>query len=305
MESVIEELAEAAPAVDATNEPTGTRVDVIKVDHRAGGRRVLHEVSLSIAPGELVALAGGSGAGKTTLLEIMAGLRRPADGTVLHDGVPTGATEQAARGRLRAPGRHHPPRAAAGADPALRRRAPAAGGLVDRRDRAGRRGDAAGPGPRPTGPTSPWGRSRAASASGRARRSSCWPVPASCCWTSRRRASTRPPPRRCWPCSGDWPGGASRWCSPPTPRPTSRPATGWSFLAREGHLAFAGTPTEAKGYFDVDRPDPGLLPPRPRGDTRGVGPALRGAGGAWWRSLRPAPPSRGPSPSAPCTSGRC
>jgi ABC transport system ATP-binding/permease protein len=95
MKSIIEELPETAPAVDATNEPTGTRVDVIKVDHRAGGRRVLHEVSLSIAPGELVALAGGSGAGKTTLLEIMAGLRRPADGTVLHDGVPTGATEQA------------------------------------------------------------------------------------------------------------------------------------------------------------------------------------------------------------------
>ena len=34
MESVIEELPEAAPAVDHTNEPTGTRVDVIKVDHR-------------------------------------------------------------------------------------------------------------------------------------------------------------------------------------------------------------------------------------------------------------------------------
>ena len=95
MESVIEELPEAAPAVDHTNQPTGTRVDVIKVDHRAGGRRVLHEISLSIAPGELVALAGGSGAGKTTLLEIMAGLRRPVDGTVLHDGVPTGATKQA------------------------------------------------------------------------------------------------------------------------------------------------------------------------------------------------------------------
>ncbi len=95
MESVIEELAEAAPAVDATNEPKGARVDVLDVDHCAGGRQVLHGVSLSIAPGELVALAGGSGAGKTTLLEIMAGLRRPADGCVLHDGVPTGATKEA------------------------------------------------------------------------------------------------------------------------------------------------------------------------------------------------------------------
>ncbi len=95
MESIIETLSEAAPAVDATNEPTGTRVDVIQVDHRVGGRQILHEVSLSIASGELVAIAGGSGAGKTTLLQIMAGLRRPTDGCVLHDGVQTGATKQA------------------------------------------------------------------------------------------------------------------------------------------------------------------------------------------------------------------
>jgi ABC-type multidrug transport system ATPase subunit len=64
----------------------GVALDVLAVTRRAGGRQLLHEVSFSVAPGELVALVGGSGAGKTTLLETMAGLRPPSDGIVLHDG---------------------------------------------------------------------------------------------------------------------------------------------------------------------------------------------------------------------------
>ncbi|MEU4528690.1 ATP-binding cassette domain-containing protein [Micromonospora ureilytica] len=50
------------------------------------GRQILTDISLSIAPGELVAIVGASGAGKTTLLEILAGVRRPAAGTVTYDG---------------------------------------------------------------------------------------------------------------------------------------------------------------------------------------------------------------------------
>ena len=42
----------------------------------------LHDVSLTIRPGELVAIIGGSGAGKTTLLDTMCGLRPPAAGSV-------------------------------------------------------------------------------------------------------------------------------------------------------------------------------------------------------------------------------
>jgi ABC-type multidrug transport system ATPase subunit len=52
-----------------------------------GGKQVLHDVSLAIQPGELVAIVGGSGAGKTMLLEALAGVRPAGRGKVRFDGV--------------------------------------------------------------------------------------------------------------------------------------------------------------------------------------------------------------------------
>jgi ABC transport system ATP-binding/permease protein len=75
--------------------PTGARVDAVNVSRRIGTRQILHEMSLSVEPGELVAIAGGSGAGKTTLLEILAGLQSPSVGQVRHDGVLRGARPSA------------------------------------------------------------------------------------------------------------------------------------------------------------------------------------------------------------------
>jgi len=80
-------VASRPAAPSETGRAVGARIDVIGVGQHAGERQILHEVSLSIEPGELIALAGGSGAGKTTLLEILAGLRAPSAGQVTYDGV--------------------------------------------------------------------------------------------------------------------------------------------------------------------------------------------------------------------------
>ena len=66
---------------------TGTVSPVLRVAGLGvdlGGREVLHDVDLEIAPGELVGLIGPNGAGKTTLLRAILGLVRAKAGTVEH-----------------------------------------------------------------------------------------------------------------------------------------------------------------------------------------------------------------------------
>ena len=50
------------------------------------GTQALSGIALSVAPGEIVALIGGSGCGKTTLLRLIAGLDRASAGRVQVDG---------------------------------------------------------------------------------------------------------------------------------------------------------------------------------------------------------------------------
>jgi ABC-type branched-subunit amino acid transport system ATPase component/ABC-type branched-subunit amino acid transport system permease subunit len=51
-----------------------------------GGVQAVRDVSLSVSPGEAVAIIGPNGAGKTTLFEMVAGFVRPDEGSVQYDG---------------------------------------------------------------------------------------------------------------------------------------------------------------------------------------------------------------------------
>jgi len=68
--------------------PDGARIDVTDVRFSyVPGREVLHGVSLSLAPGERLAIVGPSGAGKSTLGRLLAGVHHPDSGTITVGGV--------------------------------------------------------------------------------------------------------------------------------------------------------------------------------------------------------------------------
>ena len=61
-------------------------IEISNISKRFGEYTALDNVSLTVHPGELVALLGPSGSGKTTLLRIIAGLERATSGVVLFGG---------------------------------------------------------------------------------------------------------------------------------------------------------------------------------------------------------------------------
>ena len=72
---------------------TASAIEVIELGKRYGDRDVVSGVSFAVAPGELVALVGGSGSGKTTILKTLNRLIEPSRGRVLVDGEDTRAMD--------------------------------------------------------------------------------------------------------------------------------------------------------------------------------------------------------------------
>ncbi|MBM4201007.1 MAG: ABC transporter ATP-binding protein [Gammaproteobacteria bacterium] len=66
----------------------GVSVSIANLTRRFGDRAVLRELSLSVGPGEFVAVLGPSGCGKSTLLRLIAGLDEPDAGRVAIDDNP-------------------------------------------------------------------------------------------------------------------------------------------------------------------------------------------------------------------------
>ncbi|MFF8986582.1 ABC transporter ATP-binding protein [Streptomyces globisporus] len=80
----------AAPAAPAAADPV-TRVDGLGV--RRGRVEALRRVTLTVAPGETVALMGRNGAGKSTLLGALVGMIEPTAGSVRVGGVAPARTD--------------------------------------------------------------------------------------------------------------------------------------------------------------------------------------------------------------------
>jgi len=66
------------------------KIELENVSFRYGDGEpwILRDVSLTINPGDMIALTGPSGAGKTTLLKILLGILRPTSGELRIDGIP-------------------------------------------------------------------------------------------------------------------------------------------------------------------------------------------------------------------------
>ncbi|MGO4146261.1 ABC transporter ATP-binding protein [Paenarthrobacter sp. YAF11_1] len=86
--------AKTTPAADSRGTDSGIVLDNVTFAY-PGQRPALHGVSLTVRPGERVAIVGTSGAGKTTLAKVVMGLEHPDSGTAWVGGLDSAAAAPA------------------------------------------------------------------------------------------------------------------------------------------------------------------------------------------------------------------
>ena len=85
---------------EAVLDHAGPLLEVKGISKLFGGVHAVEDVSLSLARGEVLALAGDNGAGKSTLIKVISGVHRPDGGEIRYRGQPVDfPNPQAARDR--------------------------------------------------------------------------------------------------------------------------------------------------------------------------------------------------------------
>lgn len=96
-----EHLAEREALADrGTKDYANAALELQGISKRFGEKRILDELELSVPKGAFLSIFGPNGAGKTTLLEMMATLAKPAEGTILIDGIDAVEQPEEARRRI-------------------------------------------------------------------------------------------------------------------------------------------------------------------------------------------------------------
>ncbi|MFN4171693.1 MAG: ABC transporter ATP-binding protein [Pseudorhodobacter sp.] len=80
----MEMIRQDRPATSSKPQPA--RLEVVGLRRDFGGRDVVSDLMLTVAPGQVTCLLGPSGCGKSTTLRMIAGVERPDGGTIRIDG---------------------------------------------------------------------------------------------------------------------------------------------------------------------------------------------------------------------------
>jgi ATP-binding cassette subfamily B protein len=73
--------------IKSLQKPFEITFDHVSFHYPEDDKEILHDINLTIRPGEKIALVGNNGAGKTTLVKLLCGLYKPTKGKITLDGI--------------------------------------------------------------------------------------------------------------------------------------------------------------------------------------------------------------------------